>query len=369
MLLTDSTLAPILELRRTLHEIPELSGTETQTMETLKSFLRTHTTCTIQEQDGWFYARRDVSASCPTIAFRADTDAIPNAAAGQPYHGCGHDGHAAALAGLAYLTEHCGAALKYNLLFLFQPEEETGDGAFKCAAALADERVSAIYGCHTIPGFRHGTVLLRDDVFACASRGMILRFTGRQSHAAYPETGCNPASAIAALVTKLQSLTDRTEQNGRGTVLTTVVGMQVGGQNFGVSPGSGELYLTVRAHYESDLEALVCAVTDAAHRLCDPCGIGIEISFVDIFPDTVNDTAATQAFRSILESSGIPHMTLKEPMRWSEDFGHYCRRFPGVFFGVGAGEHAPALHTDAFVFDDTLLPRILQVWLAVIGLS
>lgn len=366
MQLTDPILAPILALRRTLHEIPELSGAETRTMETLKAFLRRYTTCTLHEEDGWFYARRYRSASCPTVAFRADTDAIPDAC-GHPFHGCGHDGHAAALAGLAYLTEQCDAALKYNLLFLFQPAEETGTGARKCAAVLANESISVIYGCHTIPGFPHGTVLWRDGVFACASRGMILQFSGRQSHAAYPDDGCNPAAAIAALVTQLPALTAETEQNGRGTVLTTVVGMQVGGQNFGVSPGSGALYLTVRAHYESALEQLVRAVSDAAHALCDPQDIGIAVSFVDEFPDTVNDPAAVHAFRSVLVSSRIPHMPLNGPMRWSEDFGHYCRRFPGVFFGIGAGEHAPPLHTDGFTFDDTLMPRILQTWLAVIG--
>lgn len=367
MQLTETLLAPILHLRRTLHEIPELSGQETRTMQTLKAFLRDHTTCEICEQDGWFYARRSVCPVLPTLAFRADTDAIVCAASGKPFHGCGHDGHAAALAGLAYLTEQVKEQLPCNLLFVFQPAEETGAGASLCCQVLAEEPIAMICGCHTIPGFPHGEILLRDDVFACASRGMILRFAGQQSHAAYPETGCNPATAIAALVGQLDALTQQTEMTGAGTVLTTVVGMQLGGQNFGVSPGDGELCLTLRAHYEADLGRLVDAVTDAAHTLCDPTGIGIEASFVDVFPDTVNDAEKTASLRALLSEQNIPHTTLAAPMRWSEDFGHYCRRFPGVFFGVGTGDTAPALHTDAFAFDDTLLPRILQVWLAMIG--
>ena len=368
MQLSDTQLAPIYALRQTLHALPELSMHETCTMETLKTFLRTHTTCTVHEQDGWFYACRDISPELPTLAFRADTDAIPCAATGKPFHGCGHDGHAAALAGLACLTESQKDNLRCNLLFLFQPAEETGEGAIKCCPALKGLPISMICGCHTVPGFPHGTVLLRDDVFACASRGMILRFSGRQSHAAYPETGCNPAAAMAALIGQLDMLTGETEADGRGTVLTTVVGMQLGGRNFGVSPGEGELCLTVRAHYESDLERLVDRITTAAHLLCDPFGIGVEITFVDVFPDTVNAPDKVSSLRTLLTEHGIPHMTLSQPMRWSEDFGHYCRIFPGVFFGVGGGEHAPALHTDAFAFDDALLPRILQVWLAMIGL-
>ena len=337
MQITDDMLAPITALRRTLHAIPALSGHEHQTMETLKAFLRTHTTCTIHDRDGWFYARRDGSPDLPTVAFRADTDAIVCAATNQPYHGCGHDGHAASLAGLAHLTEHPAVPLKYNLVFLFQPAEETGEGAAMCCPALPDD-ISVICGCHTIPGYPHGTVLLRDDVFACASRGMILRFSGRQSHAAYPETGCNPSSAIAALVTQLDALTRQTAQTGSGTVQTTVVGMQVGGRNFGVSPGDGALYLTIRAHYEADLERLADAITAAAHRLCDPSGIGVEVSFADVFPDTTNNARAVQSLRTLLDRQGIPHQTLVQPMRWSEDFGHYCRRFPGLFFGIGTGD-------------------------------
>ena len=368
MQLTDTLLTPIIELRRELHNIPELSGQETQTMETLKAFLRRHTTCTIHEQDGWFYATRDIAPDLPTVAFRADTDAIVCAATGVPYHGCGHDGHAAALAGLAYLTEHPECPLRYNLVFIFQPAEETGAGAVRCAAVLAELPIVRVVGCHTIPGFLHGSILLRDDVFACASRGMILHFTGRQSHAAYPETGCNPSSTIAALVGELDALTRQTEESGIGMVLTTVVGMQVGGQNFGVSPGEGELCLTIRAHAESDLMRLAEAIGERAHALCDHRGMALDISYLDIFPDTTNDRETVQIFRDVLADHNIPHTTLSEPMRWSEDFGHYCRRFPGLFFGVGTGEDAPALHTDAFAFDDILLPRILGVWLALIGL-
>lgn len=368
MQFNEALLTPITALRQQLHKIPELSGQEVRTMEALKAFLKEHTTCSIHEQNGWFYARRKISPDLPTVAFRADTDAIVCAATGRPYHGCGHDGHAAALAGLAYLTESVRGSLRYNLLFVFQPAEETGEGAAKCCSVLVNEPISMICGCHTIPGFPHGTVLLRDDVFACASRGMILRFSGQQSHAAYPKTGCNPASAIAALVTELDTMTQQVQNDGRGMVLTTVVGMQVGGLNFGVSPGEGELCLTVRAHYESDLERLVEKITASAHAKCDPLGIHTSISFVDVFPDTVNNSDAVHTLRTLLAEQEIPHMTLTEPMRWSEDFGHYCRRFPGLFFGIGTGETAPALHTDPFEFDDTLLPRILQTWLALIGL-
>ena len=145
---------------------------------------------------------------------------------------------------------------------------------------------------------------------------MILRFSGQQSHAAYPETGCNPASVLSALVSELDVLTQNIEQTGDGMVLSTVVGMLVGGRNFGVSPGEGELCLTIRAHYESDLMRLADSISARARALCDNRGIRLDISYLDIFPDTTNNRTFVQSLRALLKDTDIPHMTLSDPMRW-----------------------------------------------------
>lgn len=354
----------ITALRHTLHAIPECAMKETKTKETLIAFLREHTTCTIHDRGAWFYARRDCGdKNAVTIAFRADMDAILRADTGEAFHGCGHDGHAACVAGLALLTEDM--PLSKNLIFLFQPGEETGEGAKLCRDVIAAEHITTVYGCHTIPGYPAGEVLWRREVFACASCGMLLSFHGQQCHAAYPETGRNPAKAVFRLLDRLDALTD--PRNYRGMVLATVCGVRIGAKAFGVSAGDGALYLTVRAHYEEELHALTSEIERTAHRFAQNDGITLDISYVDVFPDTVNDAASADAFYALMQAHRIPIRELAEPMRWSEDFGHYCKEGQGrgVFFGIGAGEDSPALHTDTFCYNDALIARTEEIFSAI----
>ena len=103
-------LEKIIELRHRLHREPELSGKETGTIRMLSTFLRENTSLEVISRDGWFYAVKHGSSETPPIAFRADMDALPmDEGTDLPYasinpgiaHKCGHDGHSAALCGLA----------------------------------------------------------------------------------------------------------------------------------------------------------------------------------------------------------------------------------------------------------------------------
>ncbi len=359
-----SCLETITALRRTLHGIPEPSMQEEKTKAALLAFLRKHTTCEIRDCGSWFYAlHRCDRQGAPTVAFRADMDAVLHADTVHPFHGCGHDGHAACVAGLALLNE--ALQRTKNIVYLFQPGEETGEGALLCRSVIEREKVDVIYGCHTIPGYPAGEILFRRDVFACASRGMILRFRGKQCHAAYPETGHNPAFAVSRVTDALYRLLHDSRSCSRGMVLATVVGIRVGAKAFGVSAGDGELYLTVRAHYEEDLEALVSEITAYAHACCEADALTLEVSFVDVFPDTVNDADTVDAFFRQLRNADIPVRPLSEPMRWSEDFGWYAKETKACFFGIGAGLDYPALHTDAFCYNDALIERTEEVFLTL----
>lgn len=80
-----------------------------------------------------------------------------------------------------------------NVFLLFQPAEETGAGAAPCCELFEKESVAEIYGAHNLPGFPEGEIYTRPGTFACASRGVTLRFQGAPTHAAYPENGKNPA--------------------------------------------------------------------------------------------------------------------------------------------------------------------------------
>lgn len=150
-------LAEIYNLRQALHNCPECSGHEIQTRASLIEFLSTHTTLELHDcGDGFYAAHRESGGTRPSVALRADYDALTLPGGGAA-HLCGHDGHAAALCGAALSIE--GETLDRDVFFLFQPAEETGAGAIGCLELFRKEQVEQIYGAHNLPGFPLGQVL------------------------------------------------------------------------------------------------------------------------------------------------------------------------------------------------------------------
>ncbi len=346
-------LEEIRALRRALHQCPEPSGEEVRTKALLMDFLRTRAGLELHPcGEGFYAARREPEGTRPPVALRADYDALALPDGGAA-HLCGHDGHAAALCGAALSLE--GETLGRDVFFLFQPAEETGAGASGCLELLDRERVAEIYGAHNLPGYPLGQVLTRPGTFACASRGVTLALEGRPAHAAYPEDGLSPAEAVGRLLCALPELA-RADRYG-GLTLCTVVGAELGGRAFGTAAARGEVWLTLRAEADGDLERLHGDILGLAGSLAGEYGLGFHHGEQDAFPATVNDPACA---RLVLERcvGGL----LPGPMRWSEDFGHYLRRCPGAFFGIGAGEGCPALHTRDYQYPDELLEPTVEAF-------
>lgn len=350
------TLEIVTGLRRALHAIPEVSGKEEKTKALLLDFLKEHTTLELHPcGDGFYAAHRETDPTRPSIALRADYDAVavPGGGAG---HLCGHDGHAAALCGAAMLAE--GKRFDRDLFFLFQPAEETGQGAQTCVELFEKETVGEIYGAHNLPGLPLGQVTVRPGSMACASRGVILRFRGKPAHAAYPENGVSPAGAIGRLLCGLAGLTEPEQYSGM--TLCTVIGVQMGEKAFGMSASEGEVWLTLRGEYEKDLLALYDALLRLAQELAKKDGLQFSHAVQDVFPSTENTPECAQ---KVLELCG--GQLLPDPMRWSEDFGHYLKLCPGAFFGIGAGVGHPALHTESYEYPDALLEPAMEAFLAL----
>ena len=344
----------IISLRGVLHEIPERSGQEQQTIQTLLNFLNRCTTLELHPRDGWFYALHREPGAERTIAVRGDMDAIENSG-GTLFHGCGHDGHSAILAGLGAALE--GTICGKNVCLVFQPAEETGDGGARvCEALLRELRPNRILGYHNIPGAPVGTVLLRPGTFACASLGLAIEVEGQQSHAAYPEQGKNPAYLLSEMVLRLPELIAQISEGNRERLLmATVVQLKVGERNFGVSAGTGALALTLRGNRQEDLEALEHSIVELVQEGCASRGMCCRFQRQDVFPDTVTHKEVYAQVEKILRRTGAPTQVLPEPMRWSEDFGWYLHRIPGVYLGFGAGETCCGLHTDGYAFPDSVL--------------
>lgn len=357
----NQAIAQAKDLRLQLHSIPEASGQETQTKAALLAFLRKYSDLELVDQGKWFYGVHREDPNSPSIAFRADMDAVMGAD-GTYYHGCGHDGHMSVMAALAASVS--GKTLGKNLFFLFQHGEETGEGAKACLSLFEKEKVDAIYGFHNCPGFPAGAVLLHRATFACGSKGLILRFSGTQSHAAYPENGSNPIFPMAEFFTHWQELTDPARY--RGMVLLTPVGFNAGSQSFGVAAGSGEICLTLRAWFNDDLEKLEAAVKSLAADLAQNAGITLTTEVQDEFPATVNDPRLYDICTAAAQKAGLPCLTPPEPFRWSEDFGWYASKTKAFLLGIGAGKNAPGLHTPQYIWQDAVTEAALQLFRNII---
>lgn len=350
-------LDPIIALRHTLHATPEVSGREVRTRAILTDFLRQNTTLDIFPcGDGFCAAHREMNTTKPAIALRADYDALamPD---GSASHLCGHDGHAAALCGAAMAVE--GEQLGRNVFFLFQPAEEIGGGASGCAALFDREDIGEIYGAHNLPGWPLGQVTTRLGTFACASRGLILHFGGKPTHAAYPEHGISPAPAVGRLLCALPDLSS--PERYTGMTLCTVIGVEMGEKAFGAAAAAAEVWLTLRAEHDGDLAALHEAILHLGNVLAEQGWLTFSYDVQDVFPATENTTACAQKVLTLC--GGVP---LETPMRWSEDFGHYLQRCPGAFFGIGSGVDHPPLHTADYTYPDALLEPTVAAFLALI---
>lgn len=346
-------------LREELHSLAERSGEEKKTKARLMKFLRENTSLGVTDEGKWFTALHREPGASETVALRADMDALPFGEGAR--HFCGHDGHSAALAGLGLLLE--GKRLGRNILLVFQHAEETGAGGIVCSRALKAYGVNRAYSFHNIPGYPEGTVLTRRGVFACASRGMTLSFSGRVSHAAYPEYGRNPGFAAARLISALPELT--AQAGGDGLVMATLAGARMGERAFGSAAGQAEVWLTLRTGLEKDMEALVSSLENAAQAEAARDGTGVSFSFCDVFPAMVNDPDAGSRLENACRAAGLLCEELPESFRWSEDFGHYVTAVPAAMAGIGAGIDWPQLHTADYTFNDRVLPAAMAFFYAL----
>lgn len=369
----------IQDLRHKLHAHPELSLKESRTKERLMDFLKKETGLEVTDRGHWFYACcRCGKPEAGAVAFRAEFDALPIAedmdisyCSQNPgvSHKCGHDGHSAALAGLALETdqeagqeadtESGRADFSRDVYFIFQHGEEIGAGGEECARLIKEKGISEVYAFHNMSGYPEGSIVIRDGIFQCASKGFTVHFKGTPSHASQPEKGKNPAEAAAELVLEI----GRTQKAGiyDGMVLATIVQVAVGEKDFGISAYEGEVSATLRAYYERDMVKMEQIIRKRAEELAERDGLEVSFADSDVFPETVNHAESAEKIRAAAAALGLTVTEMPEPFRASEDFGYYLKQCSGAIFGVGNGEDYPELHTKNYDFNDRILETAVEM--------
>lgn len=375
-----SSLIPRLRsLRQHLHQYPELSGQEFNTVTFLTSFIQQYSPSKILNNLGsgtGMVAYWDSDKPGPFILFRTETDALPIDEEGDfPYrskhagvsHKCGHDGHATIVAGMAAIINK-NPPLTGKVGLLFQPAEETGQGAL---ALVNDERFRElkpdfIFGLHNLPGYPFGQIIIRNGTFCAASTGIRIILEGRTSHAAEPEKAISP---LACMINLLQTLPGLPNQliTTLPTKLT-VTHARLGEPSFGITPGTAILQITLRAYDKNDFDNLVKEVEMLANDEAQKSGLKASIEFLETFPLTSNNEEMTSLLETAFKKSGFNFIIKKEPFPWSEDFGHYAAIANTCFFGLGAGEEVPNLHHPKYDFPDELIVYGLNIFKSLLNI-
>ena len=373
MLLTNLDLVELTAFRHHLHRHPEVSGQEEWTAaEVVRSLQALAPDRILTGLGGHGVAAVWQAAEPgPTVLFRSELDALPIEELSQAEyrstipgkaHLCGHEGHSTILLGLARIIARNPPA-RGRVVLLFQPAEEDGSGA---AAVLADPRFAEItpdwaFALHNMPGHPLGQAIIAPGPANCASEGLRVVFRGRTAHASAPETGVSPALALSELMpAALAAGTGGPLKPGFR--LVSICHARMGEPAFGITPGEGELWLTLRTLADADMAALRDRVTGLAKGLAGAHGLEVDISHHDRFAACVNDPEASTAILRAVEALGLPLGDFGFPMRASEDFGLFGRHARSAMFLLGSGEASPALHNPDFDFPDALIPRGVAIF-------
>lgn len=367
MPLTNQDLVELVAWRRKLHRQPELSNEEQATAREVVAFLAdTRPDEVLTGLGGHGVAAvYDSGRPGPTLLFRSELDALPiEELSGVPHasqvpgksHMCGHDGHTAILAALGRQFGRQRPA-SGRVILMFQPAEETGDGA---AGVVADPRFAAIapdfsFSLHNLPGIPLGEVRLKPGVVNCASRGMRIVLDGKTAHSSMPETGTSPMLAVSELMPALAKL-------GGGAFsdddfgMVTVTHAAMGEPVFGVAPGRAEVWATLRTRLDEHMAGLCTAAETLVQRVAGEHGLAFTVDYHEIFVASMNAPSAVEHLRAALDQEGVAHNEEALPMRASEDFGIFGHGAPSAMFFLGAGERHPALHNPDYDFPDDLIP-------------
>jgi hippurate hydrolase len=364
----DGLLPGLEALYKDVHAHPELSMQETRTAGIAADHLRAagyEVTAGVGKTGVVGLLR---NGDGPTVMLRADMDALPvQEGTGLPYastvmatdregntvpvgHLCGHDMHVTWLAGATKVLADARATWRGSLLAVFQPAEETAEGA----RAMIDDglfkrspRPDVVLGQHVMVG-PAGTVAGRRGAITSAADSLQIRLFGRGAHGSMPQASIDPVVMAAATVLRLQTIVSREVAAAEAAVVT--VGALQAGTKENVIPDEALIKLNVRTFDEGVRTRVLAAITRIVNAEAEASGAPRkpEITTLDHYPLNVNDGDASQrvvdAFRMHF---GAERVRETGPAPASEDFGSFGAEWhvPSVFWFVGGT--APDVYAQA----------------------
>jgi N-acetyldiaminopimelate deacetylase len=357
-----------IELRHILHRNPEIAYQEVKTTELLinsikslknaDSLLKIYTplpTGLLAEykvNDGDYYL------------FRADIDALQIVeetdyefkSENSRMHACGHDVHTSILYGLLkYVVEN---KIDKNILFMFQPAEESGGGAMKFfATGIFDSyNIKNAFALHVTDDYEKGTVASTAGVLFASALELDYDFRGVAAHVAFPQNGKNAFNALRLFLDAFEKLPREIHEP-----IILGVGKITAGDVRNISPGYARIEGSIRAlSVESALETFdkVEAILQGIEKFT---GVKCSVSKLVHYPEVVISAELFQKYSAILSAK---HKFIDASYKMTgEDFGFISRKYPSFMFWLGTSTGSKyGLHNPKFLPDDSVIEDGISVF-------
>ena len=360
----------LIQIRRHLHQIPELALQEFDThqylVETVASFNQAFLEVrTFKELPTALIVLVHGQNPQRTIGYRTDIDALPvEEQTGLPYssthpgimHACGHDIHmTVALGVLNYFSEH---QPQDNILFFFQPAEKSENGgkrAYELGLFSGKWKPDEFYGLHDNPDLPAGAIGCRMGTLFAGTTEVNIDLNGKGGHAAYPQNANDTVVAAASLILQVQTVISRSIDPIQSGVIT--LGKIDGGTIRNVIAGHTRIEGTIRGLTQTMIET----IDDRLKDVCEGIGrsfnmdVSLELNQGGYWP-VENNPELTKRFIHYMEETPTVNFIETEPAMTGEDFGYLLAKFPGTMFWLGV-EDDSQLHSATLTPNEKAIKR------------
>ncbi|MFD0680442.1 MULTISPECIES: M20 family metallopeptidase [unclassified Paenibacillus] len=363
--------------RRYLHQHPELSYQERETAAYVANHLQQWG---LEVRTGvggnGITARLKGSGQGPTVALRADMDALPiqdqkncdyASKISGVMHACGHDAHTSTLLGVAKVLSEHKEMLNGDVVFIFQHAEELSPGgAFSMIDEGALDGVDYIYGIHLWTPFPVGTAFCKEGPFMAAADEFEIVVKGKGGHGGLPHETVDSIVIGSQLVGNLQTIVSRGVDPTQPCVVS--IGSFHSGTSFNVIAEQATLIGTVRT-FDPELRMDVKQRMDRlVSQTCTMNGADYSFEYKLGYPPVINDSEEAQRF--LRAGARVMNVKPSPLIMAGEDFAYYLQQRKGCFMFVGAGNHEQGIihphHHPKFDIDEKAMRDAARLFVSMV---